>query len=78
MLYQCRIDNEPHGCLMLLRNPITCTRDQIEIAAFSVAENFLNGYSMSIELAGSYCQVDVSGQCSGDYGVWSVAPTVRP
>ncbi len=25
-------------------------------------------------LAGSYCQLDASGQCGGDYGVWSVAP----
>jgi serine/threonine protein kinase len=26
-------------------------------------------------LAGSYCQLDASGRCGGDYGVWSVAPT---
>jgi hypothetical protein len=25
-------------------------------------------------LAGSYCQIDSSGHCSGDYGVWSVTP----
>ncbi|HEV2655349.1 MAG TPA: hypothetical protein VGT82_10335, partial [Ktedonobacteraceae bacterium] len=26
-------------------------------------------------LVGNYCRQDASGQCVGDYGVWSVAPT---
>jgi eukaryotic-like serine/threonine-protein kinase len=29
-------------------------------------------------LAGNYCRQDASGQCVGDYGVWSVAPSTQP
>ncbi len=43
----------------------------------TIEEHFEGSQSSDGNLAGNYCRQDQSGQCVGDYGIWSIAPATK-